>query len=340
MPVYNAEDYLVEAIDSILNQTFTDFELVIINDASTDKSEDIIKSYADPRIKYHKNEVNLKLIGTLNKGLDLLSGTYLARMDADDISTPDRFEKQLEAFEADKDLVCCGTAMNNFDDETGNSYDIVYSGEYEYIRFRLLFGCHIAHATALIKLSVIQNNNIRYNEKYIHCEDHDFFYRISLLGKITNTQKVLYKRRVHNNSITQFYRNILNETRGLMCITVFENTFLKLTEEQKHIYRNFISNSLSYTFAEIEILLHLFDKMVAINREKNLYAAQYFDAYYIKVTLSILNRKTEYGMPIYALAKKLNIVTTLPGRTKFLIILFAKCTMKKKYPPSEFSNYD
>ena len=91
MPAYNAEKYLREAIDSILGQTFTDFELIVINDCSRDDTEQIILSYQDPRIVYLKNEKNLGVAGTLNRGLEVARGAYIARMDADDRSVPDRF---------------------------------------------------------------------------------------------------------------------------------------------------------------------------------------------------------------------------------------------------------
>ena len=99
MPVYNGEKYLQQAIESILKQTFTDFEFLIINDGSTDNSENIILSYDDSRIRYIKNEENLRLIRTLNKGIELAKGKYIARMDCDDISLPYRFEKQLKEFQ-------------------------------------------------------------------------------------------------------------------------------------------------------------------------------------------------------------------------------------------------
>ena len=104
LPVYNAERFLREAIDSVLKQTFVDFEFIILNDGSTDKTEDIILSYKDPRIRYVKNEKNLKLIKTLNKGVDMARGKYIARMDADDISLPERFEKEVAYLEAHPDV--------------------------------------------------------------------------------------------------------------------------------------------------------------------------------------------------------------------------------------------
>src|SRR5688572_2119038 len=99
LPVYNGEKYLREAIESILCQTYEDFEFIIINDGSTDKSEEIILSYKDGRIVYSKNEFNKGLIYSLNKSIELASGELIARMDADDIAFPDRLQKQVDYFE-------------------------------------------------------------------------------------------------------------------------------------------------------------------------------------------------------------------------------------------------
>ena len=132
MPVYNGEKYLNEAIDSILNQTFNDFELLIINDGSTDKSAEIIKSYNDPRIRFVENEENLKLAKTRNKGLELALGEYFVPMDCDDISHPERIQKLVEFMEKnpragktraqwgwrkDKSFVANLESMKAFEDE-------------------------------------------------------------------------------------------------------------------------------------------------------------------------------------------------------------------------------
>ncbi|HFH8171719.1 TPA: glycosyltransferase family 2 protein, partial [Streptococcus agalactiae] len=102
---------LRESVDSILNQTFTDFELLIINDGSTDSSMEILNSYSDSRIRIVTNEVNLRLIKTLNKGIDLATGEYIARMDCDDIADPKRLEIQLQYMEKHPDVAVCGTGV-------------------------------------------------------------------------------------------------------------------------------------------------------------------------------------------------------------------------------------
>src|SRR5688572_25455679 len=108
LPVYNAEKYLRDAIQSILNQTFTDFELIIINDGSTDESERIINSFSDKRIRYIRNDKNLGLIETLNKAVHLAAGPYIARMDSDDISEMNRLEIQLAELKKNKgfQMIC------------------------------------------------------------------------------------------------------------------------------------------------------------------------------------------------------------------------------------------
>ncbi|HGF9542707.1 TPA: glycosyltransferase family 2 protein, partial [Acinetobacter baumannii] len=122
LPAYNAELYLKEAIDSVLSQTFTDFELIILNDGSIDRTEEIILSYNDSRIVYVKNEKNLGLIGTLNKGINLAKGKYIARMDADDICLPERFKKQVDFLEKNNEIDLIGTnaiKINNNGDRIG-----------------------------------------------------------------------------------------------------------------------------------------------------------------------------------------------------------------------------
>src|SRR3990170_6879460 len=110
MPVYNAGNYLHEAIESILSQTFRDFEFLIIDDASTDSSVDIIESFQDPRIRLVKNDINMGITATLNKGIELSTTELIARMDADDISYVDRLQKQYEYFKKDKSCTLLSTS--------------------------------------------------------------------------------------------------------------------------------------------------------------------------------------------------------------------------------------
>ncbi|MBU2018619.1 MAG: glycosyltransferase family 2 protein, partial [Bacteroidetes bacterium] len=117
MSVYNGDKFLFEAIDSILHQTFTDFEFLIINDGSTDKTEEIILSFNDTRIVYHKNMSNEGLINCLNFGLLIAKGDYIARMDADDIAYPQRFEKQFLFMESNPEVGLLGSWVETIEEQ-------------------------------------------------------------------------------------------------------------------------------------------------------------------------------------------------------------------------------
>ena len=117
MPVYNGAAFLPESIDSILSQTYKDFEFLIINDGSTDDSEKIILSYDDPRIKYLKNDVNLGVIGTLNRGLEIIKTKYIIRMDADDLALPYRIQVQVDYMDKHPDIVLSGSRKIHFSED-------------------------------------------------------------------------------------------------------------------------------------------------------------------------------------------------------------------------------
>lgn len=208
MPVYNAEKYLAEAIDSILNQTYKDFVFLIINDGSTDCSEEIILSYKDHRIKYLKNEKNLRLVATLNKGLDIIDTKYMLRMDADDISHPQRMEKLVEFMEKNTDVGVCGSYIKTF----GNDNAVwKYETTDEYIRPRILYKSMMPHAASILRMSVLNDNNIRYKEKFIHIEDALLWYELFNLTRFANIPEPLYNYRIISDSVTNLNRNSFEE---------------------------------------------------------------------------------------------------------------------------------
>jgi len=201
MPVYNGDQYLKEAIDSILGQTFKDFEFLIINDGSTDKSIEIIESYNDKRIKLIHNEKNMGLIYTLNKGLELAKGKYIARMDADDISLPPRLQKQVDFMDKNKDVGVCGTWIKTFGDNIISRKNKVPSDNEE-IGIALLFNCVIMHPTVIMRKSLLDKYNLRYDEKHKDAEDYGLWVRCIHNFKLANIPEVLLNYRVLNTSIT------------------------------------------------------------------------------------------------------------------------------------------
>jgi glycosyltransferase involved in cell wall biosynthesis len=199
MPVYNGEKYLREAIDSMLLQTFRDFEFLIIDDGSTDRSVEIIKSYTDPRIWLH-NENNLGIIATLNKGINLAHGEYIARMDSDDISLPLRLEKQVVFMDENIDVGVCGTWIKKF---MGGDSIVKSPVTFEEIKCMLLFGSCLAHPTVMLRTETLRRFNLNYNINHKHAEDYGLWIRCSKYFKLMNIPEVLLMYRWHSNQISQ-----------------------------------------------------------------------------------------------------------------------------------------
>ncbi|WP_103599759.1 glycosyltransferase family 2 protein [Campylobacter concisus] len=191
MSVYNAEKYLDDAIQSILKQTYKNFEFVIINDGSNDRSLEIIKKYKneDDHIILISRE-NRGLISSLNEGIAKARGEYIARMDADDISLPFRIEKQLQVMEHDKNIVVCGSWINIFG-ENINEKVARYFEHDKQIKANLLVSCCFAHPSVMIRKDALTNNNILYDERFKNAEDYYLWTQLAKVGKFYNIPEIL-----------------------------------------------------------------------------------------------------------------------------------------------------
>lgn len=198
MAVYNGERFLREAIDSILAQTFTDFEFLIINDGSTDATEAIIHSYTDPRIRYVKNEQNLRLIATLNKGLDLCRGKYIARMDADDIALPNRMEQQFRFMEQHPCVGLCGSWIESLD--VGQTRTVGFRETHSEVLLEFMMANHFNHPTAFIRKEVLDDHHIVY-PGFLHAEDYAMWMNIISVSEVHILPQVLLRYRLHASSV-------------------------------------------------------------------------------------------------------------------------------------------
>lgn len=213
MPVYNGEKNLKEAMDSIINQTFSDFEFIIINDCSTDKTEEIIQSYRDDRIVYVKNEKNMGVAATLNRGLDMAKGEYIARMDADDISILDRFEQQVSYMESHGNVLMCGSNTTFIGAQAGRTYVPVSNDE---ITATILFSSPFTHPTVMIKRDYLNRKHLRYEKEFEGMEDYRLWSKIIMSkdGELYNFKNALLKYRLHPSQVTQ--REISAEKKEAM----------------------------------------------------------------------------------------------------------------------------
>lgn len=209
MPVFNTdESFLRESIESILNQTYKDFEFIIINDGSTNNAKDVILSYNDERIVYIENEHNLKLIKTLNKGVSIAKGEYIVRMDSDDISLESRIEKSVLFMDSNQDVVAAGTHAIGIPKRIrykAPSEDIVIKPFLRYIANCMMHPCMI------IRTSALKNNNLSYDENYIHNEDFKLWIELNKKGKLSNIPEELLYHRIHENAISVEFAQLQQE---------------------------------------------------------------------------------------------------------------------------------
>ncbi len=205
MPAYNAEKYLGVALQSILDQTFTAFELIVIDDGSSDRTWEIIQQYAgrDERIVALKNEKNLKISATLNKGLALARGKYLARMDADDWSYSDRLKKQYDFMESHPDIVLSGGVLEICSEDLKKISLRTYQLEDREIRKKIFRYSPFAHPLIICRMLALEN--VRYNNRLFDAEDYDFYFQAGLAGKFGNLADTLLKLRVNDSSMSQLH---------------------------------------------------------------------------------------------------------------------------------------
>lgn len=203
MPVYNSARYLPLAIESILDQTYSNFEFIIIDDGSTDASWDIISRYSlrDKRIKARRNPSNLGICRTLNQGLSLAKGDYIARMDSDDWSYPDRLSKQLTFMRNHPKVVICGGDIEVCDSNLQVKNHRYYPVPDKKIREKIFRINPFAHPATMYKKQLALEVG-GYNEKLSSVEDYDLYFRLGNYGKFANLTDTLLKLRIRHDSIS------------------------------------------------------------------------------------------------------------------------------------------
>lgn len=207
MACYNSERYLKSAVDSILGQTYKNFEFIIINDGSTDRSLEILKSYTDSRIYLVNNEVNRGHTYSLNSGIKISKGKYIARMDSDDVSLPFRLTKQVEFMENNPDIAACGSWTKTIGKNKGQVNK--YLTNPEDIKANLLFYTSLSHPTVILRKSALLKHNLTYSidiDRDENSEDYALWVKLAQFEKLSNIPEVLLKFRVHNTNVSSIFK--------------------------------------------------------------------------------------------------------------------------------------
>jgi glycosyltransferase involved in cell wall biosynthesis len=298
MAVYNGEVHLRESIDSVLGQTYANFEFIIINDGSADSTEKIILSYPDERIRYEKNEINSGLIATLNRGLAFTTGKYILRMDADDICFPKRFEKQVQFMEANPEIGICGSCADVIDKTKKMRYD----ADDVSIRVKMLYQCHMLHPSIIVRKELMDKHNLRYNPQYAHAEDYELFYRIGKLTKLANLQEPLLLYREHEESVSRKNKEIQKANSLKVIKQQFRDIGMDVSESEIDLFKDVMNSRFDFSEVEIYKIETLVQHIIATNHHSKKLHEATLAAILFQKWKDILMNITRFGTSIYRLA--------------------------------------
>ena len=298
MPTYNTPvPVLREAVESILNQTYSNFEFIIINDCSTDGSAEYLESLSDPRIVLINNPTNLGVTKSLNIGLDAARGKYIARMDSDDISLPNRFEKQLAFLKKHPDVMVCGTNYENFGLINSQS-DKGQITDTETIRISLLFSATLCHPTVMINRKMLLSHQIRYNEQDQYAQDYEMWVDVSKVGKMAIMRDVLLRKRCIEISASMKHRDIQVAVNRKLQKRQLEDLMDDVTDSDLDLH---FAISYLYEYDDFQIsknVLEWVDRLIMSNRKRKCYKKRQFSvAVYtnlIRVLLHSIKKEKGY----------------------------------------------
>lgn len=290
MPAYNVGKYIAEAIDSILQQTFTDFELLVIDDCSTDNTAEIVETYTDKRIRYVKNEQNLGLAENLNKGISLANTEYIARMDGDDISVSTCLEKQIQYLDNHPDIGICGVGFQFFGTKTSK---VMYPEYFENIKVLMLFGCAVI--LPMFRKKVFVENNLKYRTSAFPAEDYMIWAECLRVTKIHNLQEVLFFYRMHETQISTSRREAQIKKSQEVQLYMLDYLSAEFSDQEKYYFLNSFSSAKIQSLEDYKKMREFTDVLIRKNA-----VLHNFDSNYLREGLS-LHLKT--GMSGFVISK-------------------------------------
>ena len=315
MPVYNGEKYLNETINSVLNQTFSDFEFLIIDDGSSDKTEEIIKSYTDSRICFVKNNENLKIISTLNKGLSLAKGKYIARIDADDICINTRLEKQVAFLESNPSIGLLGSNYKTFGTSNKN---IHYPSLHEDLKFSALFYNPFCHPSIMMRKEVLEKYQLRFNPDFLHVEDYKLWTEFLSITHCANLSEELIAYRTHENQISKVHSELQKKSCFNVQIAYLKNAGFEMSRDEiQSLVSNYTSNSPLLFLISIE-------KLIRQNVQLNFFSQEILVDYYRKQIKNLLLESTKIERNLFLKFKKSEIYQSITWTLKQRLSIILK----------------
>ena len=293
MPLYNVGPFLREAMDSLLNQSFTDFEVLAIDDCSTDDTVAVLQTYDDPRIKLIRKEQNSGIVGAMNLGLESVQAPYVVRMDGDDLSTPDRFQKLYDFMESHPEIGVCSSAIQRFgaDNEVWR-----YQKDPILNRASLIFEHRIGHAASILRSELFFKHGVRYRDDYPYMEDYHLFTELRDLTLCTTLEEPLYHYRIlQHNSTVQNQHTAVARKKAFYGMVLRELGFEANEQEVDQHYALGVSRLEGHTPSQ---LWEWRKRLEAANQNKAVYPtealSQVFDAKWKAMFFRIVDNTPEH----------------------------------------------
>ena len=295
IPAYNAAPFIHEAIQSILDQTFQDFEIIVVDDASTDDTVDAIRSIRDPRLYLHRNPSNIGITATLNKLLHLARGKYIARMDADDISLPHRLMLQVNMMEQNPDLWACGGHFFQFY-QTENLQQLPTG--HDAIKAALLFFCPLPHPFVMIRKSAFLENDITYNESMYYAQDYELWHRIACNfteARFANVPGPVGRYRQLPTSISLEKKEQQDNYAKQARMQTFEHLGINPSHELIPYHQYLYSQRPPQLLDGLIKIFEWAKLLKTANEQSNMFCQELFNNYLLNALITICNRCPQFA---------------------------------------------
>lgn len=297
IPVFNAAPFLQESIESILNQSYSNFELIILNDKSTDESLEIIKKLQakDNRITIIDKEQNVGPANLRNEGINAAKGTYIALMDADDIAAPTRFEKQIAIFKNNPEIGVCGTWFTFFGSEKNKI--IKHNTNHDTIKVSFLHSCNIGNPTVMFKKEVL--SDLKFDNDYVPVEDYDLWSRLLAKTNFYNIPESLLDYRQHNNNISKTKIDNVNRAVRNVKINQLQNLGIDSTDPKIDFYLNAVSFKKRLSPEEITKTINASKFLLSQNEKSGYFNSQVLQKHITKNLIRTVRNAGSYNLSFF-----------------------------------------
>ena len=297
MPVYNAEAYLAEALGSVCRQSFSDFELLAIDDGSTDASPRILTEWTDPRMRVILTGEHRGLPRVLNTGMSHARGRFVARMDADDIMEPDRLAAQVAFLDRMPAVGVCGSWMRGFDAST---HLFRYAETHEAIVCELLFDSHIPHPAAMIRAEVLAGLDPVYDPDFVIAEEYDLWLRLRGTTRFANIPRVLHQYRVQSRQAGSVLSREVKDLNRRLHARLLSELALPTDDGTLDLHTAIASWAMPRDLAALDAAHDWFERILAANDRASVYEPQVLRAALARRFFFLCNLYTQHGPGVLA----------------------------------------